>query len=828
MKTALLRRAPMLVVLLMAIAACTGLYFDKGNAYPCDFSLGPGARDQACVEGDACGSDNLCHAYIYEGPRFEGAAVIPDFAADGFERIHPKTLNEKVTFIASSPAGDLPALLVAMADGRVVTINSRGQLGNSFQVPPAISLEDVEDAVFTQLPFTRPNGTVEDIGGVAGVLNDRLVVAIDTRTNFAGFTPAQSDPIRALRATSYIEADGGTRGLELQGIDLNGVAGRVEFDIALVPKTYRLQFTPYPDPALPAAPLPRALDVGLLTRSPGRSVTTPIVLTERRLGMVGGEIFLKRGTGDFVSVADLQSIPSAMHFNLANTLMSIEARRMANPTSTVLSTWQIGFSSSMRQHDLTQAWPDCTPCARGRILSSTPAPPEQGLAVDVACVDADNELTLRRVTGSTAVVDTDLCTSEELDFPFDETRVSLNTQSEPIAASRQVGVALGGEKGELWFGETLSGLAPFGLERVPFDVFPLENSGTRTLGVLTDNYVAAFQANVPVPIGFRRIDVQEEFGATQELRFLASVHGVPGWGMLDNGLLVNFAVDEETGSNLTPGANLVTPAGDPIRSSAGGEAFMSDGGLVSFFVTGDDGLYFVSNPGKNDRELSPVLQPEPSVPIRSLALERTPLGTDGVNYARGYLVTSRNVFSWSFGGSPARWQAKPLTIASGEPIEVWFDTQRSALGRVGFSDGRIFTLPGGFQLADALPGSGGESVQLLDYENFGGWPVALASNGLFVAGWETDENGKLMNKYPDGTAMPMSWVELTMPDGTMPWARAQDDDGGTPYVDEGKLFVDAREVPVALPDGGVGREFHFDLYVFLPDQVIKLGSLERK
>lgn len=822
----------MLVVLLMTIAACTGLYFDKGNAYPCDFSLGPGARDQACVEGDTCGTDNLCHAYLYEGPRFEGPAVIPDFAPDGFERIHPKTLDERVTFIASSAAGDFPALLVRLADQRTVTINSRGQLANAFQVPSGVPLANAKDALFTQFTFTRPNGTTDEVGGIAAVLNDRLEIAIDTRTNFSGFTSAMSDEARRLRATIYFEANGGNGGgnsLELQAIDLTGHAGRVTLEVAPVAKTYRLRFTRYPDPPLPTLPLPSALEVGLLTRSPGRNVTTPIVLTERRTGG-GGEIFLKRGA-DFISAGELQSIPSALRFNVANTLMSIEAAARLRDggggvDTTVLSTWQIGFSNSLRQHDLTQAWPDCTPCAQGRIIRSTPAPPEQGLAVDVACVEADGTFTLRRVTGSTAVIDTDLCTSEELDFPFDETRVSLVAVDAgtpfaglPVAASRQVGVAIGGTGGEIWFGETLSGLAPFGLDRVPRDVFPLSNSGKRTLGVLTDSYAAVLQPDASVSIGFRRIDVQEEFKTAEDLRFMASVHGVEGWGLLDDGLLVNFSVAEEDGSMLLPGANLVTPAGDPIRSSAGGEAFIEDGGVVSFFVTGDDGLYFVSNPETNERELAPVLQPEPSVPIRALALERTPLGTNGVDRARGYLVTSRNVFSWGFGGTPARWHATPLTIASGEPLEVWFDTQRSALGRVGFSDGRIFTLPGGFQLANAIMGDAGTAIRLIDYENFGGWPIALATNGLFIAKWEV-VNGKLQNKFDGGAARPMDWYEVTMPDGSKPWDLGEDT--------EGRLFVDVKEFFVPLPDGSSERWFHFDLYVFLPDQVLKLGSLERK
>ena len=56
---------------LLVAAACTGLYLEQGNAYPCDFSDGPGVRDAVCQPGDVCGSNDVCRKYIYEGPRFE-------------------------------------------------------------------------------------------------------------------------------------------------------------------------------------------------------------------------------------------------------------------------------------------------------------------------------------------------------------------------------------------------------------------------------------------------------------------------------------------------------------------------------------------------------------------------------------------------------------------------------------------------------------------------------------------------------------------------------------------------------------------------------------
>lgn len=238
-------------------------------------------------------------------------------------------------------------------------------------------------------------------------------------------------------------------------------------------------------------------------------------------------------------------------------------------------------------------------------------------------------------------------------------------------------------------------------------------------------------------------------------------------------------------------------------------------------MAADDGLYFVPSPpgtlstaATGSSTMTPQLQPEPSVPIRSFALERTPLGTDGKTKARGYLVTSRNVFEWSLGGTPARWSATPLLLAGGEPAEVWFDKPRSALGRVGYTNGQIFTLPGGYQLSETLPAlADGGVVRVLDYENLGGWPVALASSGLFKADWPLVD-GKLENKFDDGRPnKPMRWEELTLPDGGRPWVRGE-------TVRAGKLFVTLE----TQPDG---RQL-FTLYVFLDDGVWTVATHLRK
>jgi hypothetical protein len=257
----------------------------------------------------------------------------------------------------------------------------------------------------------------------------------------------------------------------------------------------------------------------------------------------------------------------------------------------------------------------------------------------------------------------------------------------------------------------------------------------------------------------------------------------------------------------------------------GGEAFTTADGGVSLFVAADDSLYFIDESllGKDREELlTPDLTPEPSVPIRSLALERTLLGTNGIDKARGYLVTSRNVYSWQLGGNPTTWSSTPLVLAGGQPVEVWFDQPRSALGRVGYSDGQIYTLPGGHELAEPLPeNADGVAPQVYDYENLGGWPVAYANTGVFIAGWEHD-GGKLQNRFPDGGInRPMSWSKITLPDGGHPWTRGRE-------TRPGRLFVKL-DPPIPDPDsmdGGVLKPQH--LVLFLDDQVFQLATHNRK
>ena len=162
-------------------------------------------------------------------------------------------------------------------------------------------------------------------------------------------------------------------------------------------------------------------------------------------------------------------------------------------------------------------------------------------------------------------------------------------------------------------------------------------------------------------------------------------------------------------------------------------------------LAADDSIYFTPAPAVEKTTgaqavldpIFPQLTPAPSSPIRSLALERSAVGTNGVDRVRGYLVAGRQLFVFTLDGTPSRWTATAVVLQGGEPLEVWMDHPLGGLGRVGYRDGQVFTLPGGFLLVNELPRpDSGVPEQVLDYENLGGWPVAFTSNGLFEAHYE--------------------------------------------------------------------------------------------
>ena len=774
--------------------ACTGLYLEHGNAYPCDFSDGPGVRDEVCQPGDVCGSDDVCRRYIYEGPRFEAGVglTVPEYGpgtAQG-KVLHPLFLNTRVQQIARD---------ITKGGSTFVAIDA-----GFFELDKLGQLREVALPPLPPTPLPPETSFFTDVRGKRKVLVSfptRLLIADlgantpnqVTGTNFrtaivpefyvdAGTPLTIATPVVWTGSTTSLLREQAGRTWDLEQIP--GVGGGYDDVIAL--PTMRAQWLA----------LRRGDTVELRTLDGGQPADLALdPVTNPDGGVVTGA----QGT---------------MRTDVGGRVVTIER-------GGVLTTLQV--LSSAAGLTLTRAWPDCRPCedaAEVELLSPTTA--SGTVRVELACVRRIPRVRKALVvTGSVARSQVDGCTTQPI-----ELLPQLRVTNFAIGRS-QSGLLLGGAHGEVWMGESISTLQPAYLDRVPLDVAPASVGNLSLTAALTEDYVAVQQASqLTLNNGFRRI-APREVGLDDSARLGGFVHGVPNWGVSSEGLLLNLTI----GQGLSPdrfGPTLVRASGEPITQTLGGEGVqLGDGGLI-FFLAADDSLYQVSNPELTERPLdedllTPDLTPEPSVPIRSLALERTPLSTEG-GRGRGYLVTSRNVYSWALSGTPARFSSTPMVLSAGEPLEVWFDSSRSALGRVGFSDGQIYTLPGGFALAPRLPASeAGVPAQVLDYENLGGWPVAYATTGIFVAGWDMVD-GKLQNRFPDGGInRPMDWRELTLPDGSKPWMRLNRKE-----TRPGRLFVSAEPRQAADAGGPYAGTQPFRLLLFLDDQVLEIAQHLRK
>ena len=817
-------RRLLFVSAVLGLAACKGLLIENGNNYPCDFSQGPGKRDEVCQAGDICGANNLCQKFIYEGPRFEGPATLPSYGPGSGEGalLHPLVLDKRIEQIA----GDLPVTPLSryfvVQDGGVFQ-QRNGRVGPGLPVLTPMVPAQLGTLVSAQ-PFRFPIGVRENVlfRGSTGLLG------VATIASDGGV--ASSDLVKLAGTANVVPVDG-VRVIELSNPAL---AQPIAWsDAGVGPVQLRTpgqgwEFAPWTSTSGPL------FDVAALS--------LPLRLWLFALEEEGVEVFDAQDGG--LSLAATLDPLSAT----GGTLKTDQASRIITAVRTgvmpgpltapaeVLSTFQVNVTGEGPA--LSSPWADCRPCAPDEHIELVAPSVRSGFpTVDVVCSGGRSRFpSAVRVFGSVALTQFDACLNEELNPPVPFNRVSMNG-SGVVHWDAQWGLLIGGVHGEVWSGESITALEPEFLDRVPLDVAPAVAGSVPSIAAIADDYLAIQQSaenteeTGELLNGFRRVPVGE-LGVAENSRLLGFVHGVSGWGVDGTGLVVraNLSKGLDAGvPRIETGARLVTAAEELIRGSIGGEAFTQpDGGPIGFFLAADDSLYFVDapeqylEPANEGYLLTPVLTPEPSVPIRSLALERTPLGTNGVDRARGYLVTSRDVYSWELNGEPASWSSTPLALTVGEPVEVWFDSTRSALGRVGYRDGQIYSLPGGYPLAEALPESPeGEAPRVLDYENLGGWPVVYATTGLFIAGWD-QVDGKLQNRFPNGVNKPMTWRRVTLPDGSEPWERDRPAPGAprVQLAKPGKLFV---AVDPPTTDGQLYR-----LLLFNDDEVRQVAHHLRK
>jgi hypothetical protein len=767
-------------------AACSGVLTAPGNDFPCDFSKPPGERDAVCSPGDVCGVQNRCQRFRYEGPQFEGKPTFP-FFTDAGARLHPGAISGPVDFVVRAQGSE--QIFVHTRQSPTYFRIWRGTVvpvvfpAGGMNLPPA-SLDDV-------VLFPRPAAAPQVYGRVTPSNEVYAEGNVGNRLRVSGML------LRASRLRSVDPESDRVMGVITDPPDRAGIlrsqaVGDV-FEAFLNSGTH-----------IDLAPGPTVQNQGLRQRT--------------ALGL-SSDGFRQRFADGGITVVLEQSMPqnSLLASDVASSTYAVlSARPMMLP---LLSTFSLVRTGS--NFALSSPWSDCGVCPAP--LAFTPGTDGLGPFVEVLCQGEDG---LRRVRG--ALASGVECLSEAVTPPFDLQQLATRARTSGGAthtfavqdSAAGAGFLAGGLRGQVWSGPTISTALPLFLDRVPQDVIPVATS---------DGGIELFALS---QAGLSRATPEHGFvSIAPELtsRVVGLVGEGQGWLIGEGGHLV--VVEDPTGpvTRLRFGPRLVDGRREAVSRVLRGEAVATfDGGLVSMVVAADDSLYFVPAPAETNRapgllgDVAPVLTPEPSTLIRSLALERTALGTDGVTRMRGYLVTARNVYEFKLGGAPLRWTATPLPLSGAEPLEVWFDNPRGGLARAGYRDGTIFSIPGGFQLTEPLPANdAGIPAAVADYENLGGWPVALTNAGLFVARYDALPDGKLDTRFPDaGLGRLMTWREVTLPDGSRPWMPEQ---GRRAEARPGKLLV------VADPQTGSNTAYRrlFHLLLFLPDQVLEVGQHER-
>lgn len=841
-----MRRLSGALLAALLAAACTGLWVDKGNDYPCDFRAPEGERDQVCAPGEVCGVDNLCRPFHYEGPQFEGRPPLPRL--DAGARLHPGQLDADVKAVALNGSfedqGKERTLWVLTGGGRLfhldrsrpgaVVTDVTGFLQGRTLLGAAVAERDravalVSGSVATetlavQLALDGGRQPVREgalpLGDVRGLRTHqgRVVALRASGVNpFAGALAGDVHPVTGAFAATPLEVrldDGGTAD-----------GGLAVFDVAVLK---------------PGAFVPPAL-----VRPVGVALTPAgLWWVDEAAGPLAGvwtSLHLSQSEADEVSAlagpgARLRSDLTGRLLAFANgaTLSSPAPRR-------VLSTWSLVRASGRPQ--AARAWPDCAPCGGGVIAAFAPAFSGQPV-VEVLCASARGAVSAVRVVGSSASTPQQACELESLATGFEPGRVAqVPPRSEWAGLDAGVGfelvqdfalssaVALGSTGGRVYVGATFSAAGPVFLDRLPVATGSfLTPDGRPVLAALTDQYAAVRVGEE----GFEVFDPLAETGL-RGAEVSALVGEAPGWMVLSTGDLMKGKFDAASpdgkvqalfGPRLLNASDLAVQG--PFKAEAVTE---SDGGVRAVVLTAFDSVYLARDLGGASLTeapnalppLRPDLTPEPNSPIRSFALERSVLGTDGLQRVRGYAATARNLYLVQYGGAPARWSASPLVLTGESPVEVWMDHPRGGLGRVGYPSGEVYTLPGAFLLARSLAESGvlegldaGVQVAAEDYENLAGWPVAYTRAGAFVASYPVLPDGGLDNKLSDGRlGKPMTWRRVQLFDGREPWL-------GKP----GRLHV--QKGPRVLLDAAGGRfTEEWTLVIFTPDEVYEAAFATR-
>jgi len=271
-----------------------------------------------------------------------------------------------------------------------------------------------------------------------------------------------------------------------------------------------------------------------------------------------------------------------------------------------------------------------------------------------------------------------------------------------------------GAHGQMWLGESLFTAHALFLDGVPAALV----RGGAEVAAFKDHTVFFLQ---PAPYGFIAVSGLGAGGVDA----VASMAGRDDWVLIDE-----LLVARQTLGGFGSGDELVARPGRSIDPSTlkppffGAVAATADGGHVAI-ATANDALFsgdvsaIYANAAADAAQMDFRHIPLNRVPIRSLAALDAP--ADGGAYARGFVLAGPNLIEFTASDEES-WKSRVVPRPPGTMLEVWSDGDR---GRLGYSDGRVYSLPGLKLLGPPMV------APVYDYFQFKAQPWAIAADGVW-------------------------------------------------------------------------------------------------
>lgn len=764
-----------IIAVLSLLGACRGgLHTEAGNAFPCDYTRGPGARDKMCPSaangpGDyVCGVDDRCHPFVRDELLSVEAEIdkgaLPKFDQSRAAVLYPTLPVSRVTTFVPEfrPLQPLRRLGVVSEGDRSERMIDLGCFGVSEAgtVPEGVVEAGAAYSIVQpngdrlQLWLDGKNGTV--------TVRDETSDGVTEATAHSGLQTF--DQILELRAMQPLPVSGIGMAMDQLALVVARVEGadpkvtspdpavgwvpelRVAGELGHRPALPNpIQFEPFDLPSLPDGSRPTVRDASTVFY---RGIRRPVVLADDGFYVRCSSRVLPSGPKDGACVSgpkgeetwlripqSLPGRPRSLSSNPDGSLWTvISDQRVAANVVTQLATFAVTDSADGGL-SLEALWLPCVPCRHARATIATPSL-RKGAHVDVLCdsnADGERSRSLVRVNEST----NGLCETEAFTPLIDTNELAIVQDTLP-------GVLLaGGRHGQVWMGETLGDAVPRFLDRAP-NAVTVQNG---KLLAITDAYLA-----VEVP-GYGMLPIASAQGDQPS----AVIENLPGGFILPSADVVEVASAPEpppgcdqttpepdggfepTELELNFGPRLAGPQGGAAQGPFLAEAVPWKSGKVQLVASASDSLYFTDELKTEATAPDPAnaliasITPEPNFPIRSLTVDQSLANKDqSPLVTHGYLVTSRNLFEFSYRRNPRVWELATLPQLGGEPVEVAMQLPGSIYGRVFYRDGSVYTLPSGLMLTSRLE-QNGEALRVRDFLQLRGRPFAVTDQGVFVA-----------------------------------------------------------------------------------------------